>query len=154
MSMYLILLTGLFHNIHVSVCDISTNGKEEVVVTFKIFYDDLQLAMGLRAGSELPAKFKNADQLIESFIDQNVTILVNGQRAKLSYIESISSPPAVWTDFMIKGISPKSIKSIEVINNILLTHFNDQTNVINITINNKKETFALNKKKRSSKIEF
>jgi len=154
MSVFLILLTGLFHNIHISVCDISSNHKEEVVVTFKIFYDDLQLAMGLKAGSELPANYKSADQLIEAFINQNVLILVNGQRAKLIYIESISSAPAVWTDLVLKGIKPNSITSIEVVNNILLSQFSDQTNIINISLNNKKETFALNKKKRSTKIEF
>ena len=154
MSILMVLITGLMHNIHISVCDISTNNKEEVVVTFKIFYDDLQLAMGLKAGTELPSKYKSADLLIETFINQNVSILVNGQRVKLAYVESVSSPPAVWTDLVIKGLSPESIKSIEVVNNILLTQFKDQTNLINIDINNKKETFALNHKKRSSKIVF
>lgn len=134
------------HPIHVSVCDISIDTKGSATFSFKIFYDDLQAAMGLEPGQELPKKYKGADQLINDFIQKNFSVIVDGKKVKMRYLESFSNPPAIWSEMTIDGVDFRKIKSIKIENSIMCSLYDDQKNLVNINIPQKKQTFALDRK--------
>jgi len=144
----------LVHPIHVSVCDISTSSDGQIDLSFKIFYDDLQTAMGLEPGEGLPKKYKGANQLIETFINQNFTLKINGKKATLKYVDSFSNPPAVWTEMTVAGVKANDIKSLEITNTIMNGLFTDQTNLVNLDINNKKEMVKLDRKSTTFNLKF
>jgi hypothetical protein len=142
------------HPIHVSVCDISATNSGKVELSFKIFYDDLQSAMGLTPGGELPKKYKGADQLIETFINKNFAFYINGKKTTLKYEGSFSNPPAIWTEMTVIGVKADEIKTIEIDNRIMTSLFDDQTNLVNLHILDKKESTALKGNKLSWRLAF
>jgi hypothetical protein len=116
-------------------------------VRLKIFYDDLQLSMGLTPGEELPKKYKGADDLILNFIKKNFIIYINGSKITYEYVKSESSPPAIWSTIRINNLSTKP-SQLAIENTILIKEFQDQINIINIDVYNHKETYKLDKKKK------
>lgn len=148
------LYMGLFlHPIHVSVCDV-TQKNDAVELTFKIFFDDLQTAMGLIPGEELPEKYSGADALIKDFILKHFKIKVNGKPAELHYKESYKAMPAIWTEMTISNIRASELKTLEIDNGIMVDLFKDQTNIVNVNLKNQKKNFALNTKSTQAKMDF
>lgn len=150
---FILFFSMLVHPIHVSVCDV-VQKNDEVELTFKIFYDDLQTAMGLIPGEEIPAKYSGADALIKEFISKNFKIKVNGKPVELKYKESYKAMPAIWTEMTLSNIKVSELKTLEIENDIMIGLFNDQTNIINVALKNHKKNYALNKKETSVKINF
>lgn len=150
---FILYLGILVHPIHVSVCDV-TQKNDVVELTFKIFFDDLQTAMGLNPGEELPAKYAGADALIKDFISKNISIKVNGKKVDLQYRQSYKAMPAIWTEMYITNIKVSDLKTLEIQNDIMLSLFSDQTNMVNVNLKNYKKNFALNKKDTSIKVDF
>lgn len=139
------------HNIHLSVCDVEQKTNEEIEITFNVFFDDLQSAMGLKPGEELPKKYKGSDALITEFIEQNVEFIINGAKVEWEYEESQLASPSVWTTITITDIKASEVKQFEIVNSILLSTYKDQKNVINFDLQGKKESFLLDRKKKSAK---
>lgn len=150
---FILFFSVLVHPLHVSVCDV-VQKNDEVELTFKIFYDDLQTAMGLVPGEEIPAKYSGADALIKDFISKNFKIKVNGKPAELKYKESYKAMPAIWTEMTLSNIKVSELKTLEIENDIMIGLFNDQTNIINVAVKNHKKNYALNKNETSVKINF
>lgn len=136
------------HDVHLSVTEISQD-KNDLEVTIRIFYDDLLAVFGLEAGQELPADYSNADELIESYINQHFEIKVNGLKMKLLYDESTAMMPAIWINLRILDIDTKDLKEIEITNNIFTEQFSDQLNMVNIDINQLNDSKALDSGKTS-----
>lgn len=134
------------HDIHVSICDIKDKSdKGKIELSVKIFYDDLLNAVGLQVGEELPDDYTSADELIKTFILDNIKVAINGEDKAMKYIESISYPPAIWTTLEIDHQS--TINDITIENTVLLNLFDDQTNMVNIKLaGEKKKAFALDHK--------
>ena len=153
LNIFIFVFASYFHPIHVSVCDVTQN-KEKVDLTFKVFFDDLQTSMGLHPGEEINAKYAGSDQLINEFIQKNTRVYVNGKQVKLKYKESYSSPPAVWTEMELVDVKASEIKSFEIVNDIMVNMYKDQTNIVNIAMNNQKKNFALDRNQRSAKLKF
>ncbi len=129
------------HDIHISVCDINENrGTDGLELTFKIFYDDLLKAVGLEMGEELPEEYGNADTLIHRYIEDHFKLKINGEHVRLQYVESVSSPPAVWTTMSISYNEP--IRSIYVRNDILTELYDDQRNLVNLRIDKEKSSLS------------
>jgi hypothetical protein len=148
----LLIILSLFtprmeHDIHVSICDMTyKEGKGQIEVSIKVFYDDLLNAVGLKPGEELPENYTNADELIEAFINKNIQVRVNGEEKVLKYEESHSYPPAVWSTFSIAHSG--DVNQIHMKNSILTDLFDDQVNMVNIRINGDKKAFSLDGKQK------
>ncbi len=144
-SLYWSINVPLDHDIHISVCDIYQNKNDDgLELTFKIFYDDLLKAVGLEMGEELPEKYGSADTLINQYIEDHFKLKINGELVSLKYIESVSSPPAVWTTMSINYSEP--IRSIYVKNDILTELFDDQRNLVNYQIEKEKSSISFDTK--------
>lgn len=133
------------HDIHVSVCDmVYRDGEDKIEMSFKIFYDDLLNAVGLQPGEELPENYTSSDELITTFINENVQIRINGEVKTLEYQESHSYPPAVWSTFHIQQDTP--IEQISMRNTILTDLFDDQVNMVNLKFGSKRKVYSLDVK--------
>ncbi len=138
------------HDIHVSVTDIEITQDGKISVTSKIFFDDLQLAMGLQPGEELPKNYTNADQLIAKFVNKNLKLKLGKEGIKLQYLKSQASMPAVWAS--LSGYGKFDDRELVIENRIMTDIYEDQMNMVNITYKGKKQSHALNVKNTKLKI--
>jgi hypothetical protein len=142
------------HDVHVSVTDINVEANGKFTLTSKIFFDDLQLAMGLEPGGEIPAKYKGSDDLISKFVQKNIKVKIDNQFINIKYLSSKAALPAIWAYTEGKILHPEKIKTIEIINTILANTYDDQVNMVNINLGGKTFNFALNSKVKQKKIEL
>ena len=84
------------HDIHISVTEITVN-QSSIEVVSKIFLDDLQAAMGLVPGEELPENYKGSNELIQEFVNENLVLKINGKAFPLTLSGTTSALPAVWS---------------------------------------------------------
>ncbi len=135
------------HDFHVCVVDIDIqdNGIE---ITIKTFLDDLQEAIGLKPGQELPAGYSSSDELISTYLKDKIIAVIDGKGLEFILQSVDASTEAVWITVQIKDIDPTARK-LTLTNTFLTEIYNDQTNIVNIKKNGKKKVYALSNKKTS-----
>ncbi len=133
------------HDIHVSNTEIKTTAEGGLEIIVRIFYDDLQMAMGLQPGQPLPSKYSNADEMIEKYLNTQLKWTFDGKAIKPKYIKSKSALPAVWVYLEVKGPQGNA-KEIRLDNQILIDQFDDQVNMVKAELDGMEYHFILNKK--------
>ena len=141
--------TPLDHDIHVSICEVEVS-KDKMELTLKTFLDDLQIAVGLVPGQELPENYRGAEELIKEYIDQSIQISISEEPLTLNVEDIASSPEAIW--ITIVSDFPTDFSSLVISNTFLTEVYDDQTNLVNIKYGKKKDSFILNGKRK--KVEF
>lgn len=140
-------LVSLFaHDIHVSVCDIRLNNKT-IDITIKTFLDDLQIAMGLVPGEQLPNNYSSAEEMIGKYLMDQMKLSIDGINLPLVPSEIDASNDAVWITIRIENVDIESGQEITWKSTFLNEIYDDQTNIVNIKKDDKKEVFALSRKK-------
>jgi len=158
MTIYSLIFLGLLnlsaveHDIHVSVCDIELK-NDKIEMTLKTFIDDLQIAVGLTPGDELPEDYTSADELIEGYIQSSIIITIGGTPLDLSVKDLSASNDAVWIT-VSSATLPKTTKSINIDHSFLTEIYNDQTNIVNVRHDQLKKTYSLNAKKKKITYEY
>lgn len=133
------------HDIHVSNTEIKKTAAGDLEIIVRIFYDDLQLAMGLQPGQALPNKYRNADELIEKYLQTSLKWTFDGKVVKPRYIKSKAALPAVWVYLEVSN-PLAGAKEIRLDNRILLDQFDDQVNMVHASIDGMDYHFVLNQK--------
>ena len=157
MKSFLLFLTLFFpredlHDIHVSVCDIEIKEKS-VQLTLKTFLDDLQLAVGLKPGEEIPEDYSSADEMISEYLMSVIDIEINGNEQQLKIEDISAAQDAVWIAIDVEEV-PSNLLSVVMKNRFLTDIYKDQTNIVNFRINSKKHSHVLNKKKKIATYEI
>ena len=141
------------HDFHVSVFEIERS-EEIVEITFKTFLDDLQIAVGLHPGEELPESYTSAEEMIAEYIRETVSLKINGEERELVIEQFDASQEAVWISFKFTEHNLDS-KSLKLESTFLTEVYNDQTNIIHVKNGKKnKKSFVLNRKKVVADYEF
>lgn len=132
------------HDIHVSVTDIDISG-DKVEMTVKTFLDDLQLAVGLTGGQDVPANYTSAEDLISEYLIDEISIKIDTMVVQMGIDEISASPDAVWISLSAEvpeGYIAKS-RAIEVRQSLLTKIYDDQKNLINIKVDGQKKSEIL-----------
>ena len=137
----------LDHDIHVSVCDIELS-EHQVEVTVKTFIDDLQIAVGLEPGQEVPEGYTSSDDMITRYLSSTISLHLDKQNIHLNVDDISASNDAVWITLTSDTITSYDAKHLNLDYSLLTEVYNDQTNIINITHKEAKKTFSLNHKKK------
>jgi len=156
MQKTLILLTFFFcgytslsaHDIHVSVSDIRC-GENEIEITIKTFLDDLQIAMGLEPGEEIPEAYSSADEMIRNYIKEQIQFSIDDKNIELTPTTIDASNDAVWITIIIENIHIEAGQKLIWSSTFLNDIYDDQTNIVNIKKDGKREVFSLSRKKTS-----
>lgn len=138
----------LFHEFHMSKCDIDFNSEENALqISISLFIDDLELALSKEGNENLYlCTSKEADQaenLIHQFITDHLVIKVDGERKPFRWVgkEVSDDLAAVWCYLEIVDVSPEKI--IEVKNDVLMELFSDQQNIVKLVFDKKRKSFFL-----------
>ena len=128
------------HDIHVSVSDIKLQDNA-IEITIKTFLDDLQVAMGLVPGEELPNEYSSAKEMISKYLADQVNLSINDIDFPLIPSEIDASSDVVWITIKIENIDIHSIQALTWKSTFLNEIYNDQTNIVNIKKEGKREVF-------------
>lgn len=149
MVLYVALICA--HDIHVSVCDINIeDGKVEVVL--KTFLDDLQQAIGLVPGEELPEGYTSSDEMIMNYVRENLKFSDQKIGLPLVLVEMSASIEAVWITLSMEMPGSAIPANLEVSNSFLTEIYKDQTNLVNLRNGGKITSVAMNRKKKTASL--
>lgn len=142
------------HDIHLSVVRMSMEEDPKVIdLTVQVFLDDLMNSVGLTPGEPLPDDYTSADDLLQKFVHDHLTIIINDSIIQPIYVENVSSTPAVWITYEISD-PPFPIESIHVQNDIMLDLFDDQLNMLHIELPDHTSAYQLDSETTSTTITF
>ena len=153
----LILIGMAFHPIHISITEIEMNKEDmELEIMMRVFIDDLELSIR-NAGNEPyldiihPAN-KTTDEWVEPYLRDRFRISLDGKRLEWSYLGHEFDGEAV-VFFILAGNVPRW-NTIEVFNSVIMETHDDQSNLINVTVDNKVRSLRLIVEKPSGKLTF
>jgi hypothetical protein len=127
-----------FHPIHVSTSNIEYNGKDnklEVICT--IFTDDFEAALAKQyhAKTDLNKADMHAamDALVKSYLAANLHVKVGDAPVNLNYLGFEINREA--TDVYLESDKIPTVKKVDVEVSLLHNLFDDQINIVHITVN-------------------
>jgi len=127
-----------FHPLHVSTTDVNYNGQDnklEVICT--IFTDDFEAALTKQYNAHpdlvKPAMHGESDALIKKYIADHVLLKPNQMPVNLNYIGYEIKDAAVDVYLESDKVSP--FKKIDVDISLLHNLYEDQINIVHITVN-------------------
>jgi hypothetical protein len=145
------------HPIHVSVTEINYDEKEKSLeVMMRIFVDDLETTMRKRHNQpELditsPAD-KSLDQMMEEYLNESLTISLDGKRQPLSYLGNEREGDAFI--FYVEVPKVRKWKTIAISNSVLTSVFDDQSNLVHVTCGGNVKSLRLNKSNPQGQLSF
>ena len=89
---------------------------------------------------------------VKKYINNNVDISVNGNPKNLTFTGSQVNGESVWIYYEISNVS--EISKLRIRNNILISQFPKQVNIMNITYKGILRTVNFQKGKETSEIDF
>ena len=143
---FFLAISGDFHDIHVSITEIEIM-ENKVEITVKTFLDDLQLAVGLVPGTELPEDYTSSDELIQEYLESTLRLNFDENEHAFNISDISSANDAVWISLDLDNYSSTPAK-VSLESSFLTDVYDDQTNIVNIKTNGNKESFILNKKRK------
>lgn len=128
----------VFHPIHVSTANIEYNKQDKKLeVTCTIFTDDFEAALAKQYNAKTdlnkPDMHATMDALVKSYMNSNLHIKTGRVPVKLNYLGFEINREA--TDVYLESDVIASVKKVEVEDSLLHNLFDDQINIIHITVN-------------------
>lgn len=138
----------LFHPFYISLTEIRYNQtNQSLEIAQKIFWDDLEVALGEKYKTKVdflnPKNKADLEKMLQAYLLEKNEIKVNGQKAKLSYLGYEIEEDAAWFYLEATGISAP--KKVEIKNDVLISNFEGQQNIINFYLDKKPKSLILYK---------
>lgn len=125
------------HPLHVSTSDISYNAQtSKLETTCTVFTDDFELALSKQFNTKVdlqkPEMHTAMDALIKQYLALHLQVKTNNVFTQLNYLGFQIDHEAV--DIFIESVSISSPKKVSVEVSLLHNIFDDQINIVHITI--------------------
>lgn len=151
------LLSFSVHKYYLALTEIEYNpNTASVQMIMNVFMDDIELAINkdyqldLRLASK--QELKNVDEYFTKYLKQHFKVLINNKEVSYKYIGKEYDGNIIYFYLEISDI--KNIQSIEIQNDILVSHFPDQQNLVKAKINDSRKTLFLDKKNDKGLLNF
>ena len=155
---FISVLLWLIHPLHISVTEIEYDEEEkELEIVSRIFADDLETAIrAQRNAPELdllnPPSNLTTDDLIKNYLLEKVRISLDGKSQTIHYLGFEKEEDALLCYISVNRV--KKWETIKVENKVLLERFNDQSNIVHVTADQKIKSLRLSKSKSSGTLSF
>ena len=145
------------HPFHVSVVEINHNAADKTLeISCKIFTDDFEkvLAKNYQTKIDLinPPDKKAMDSVVKKYIISHLSVSADGKPGNLVYIGFERDAEAVYSYVQVENIS--SVKNIEFINKLMHDLFDDQINIMHVTVNGSRKSMKLDYPTTNASISF
>lgn len=158
MPFYLALIhLALLHPFYISVTDMVYNPVEQrLEIAQKIFWDDLEVALGLKFGQKVnflnPDSSERLDEMIETYLMEHNQIRVDGELLPLNYLGYEVEDDAAW--FYIESGKVVDPKEIKVRNTMLFEGFPTQQNIVNVYVGKSPKSMIMYMKNPEGVVRF
>lgn len=155
---FLLSLWAPAHPIHISVTEIEFDEKEkELEVVMRIFADDLETSIRVdRNEPELdllhPTNGQTTDQLAKAYVLKRLSVSLDGKSQKLNYLGSELDGDALVIYVQVTQV--KNWKSVAVTNSVILETYDDQSNLVHVTVKGKTKSLRLMRNNPSGTLTF
>lgn len=150
-------IISMLHPLHVSVTEIEmdeTDKRLEIMV--RIFMDDLEST--LREAYEIPdldilkPKGMTVDQMMKNYFGTHLKIALDGKMQALDYLGHEDEGEAFI--FYVEVNKVKKWKTIQVTNDIMMSTFRDQSNLVHVTVGETVRSLRLTRSKPIDELTF
>ncbi len=151
------LISFTLHKYYVSLYEIEYVKKQQALqITIGIFIDDIEVTLNKNHNKILQLatknELKNIDTLYKEYLNNHFKISINNHPKPYTYIGKEYDDTIVRFYLEIPNI--QELKSIKILNTVLLRDFENQQNIIKIKANNSHKTFYLNRKNDKALLNF
>jgi hypothetical protein len=145
------------HPFHVSVTEINHNeGDKTLEVSCKIFTDDFEKALAQRFKTRVDLgkdELHSAmDSLIKKYISAAILIRPSGRATSYNYIGYELDKEAAYCYFEVQNVS--SVSSLDITNTILYDLFDDQMNIMHVSVKGERKSDKVNYPAKDLKFTF
>jgi hypothetical protein len=142
------------HPIHVSVTEIALDEKErELEIIARIFVDDLETSIRkANDQSELKLTGPSTDQLVWKYLEPRFRISLDGLAQKIKYLGHEFEGDAILCYIQVGNV--KKWNEIEVMNSMITELYDDQSNLVHVTVSGKMKSLRLMRDNPSGKLTF
>ena len=141
----LLLVLSFKHPFYVSVTEVEYSSKtKEVGISVKVFPDDLEESLRKFNGNKydvVQGDKKMIGPVLDKYIKQHMRILLNGTAKSYQWMGYEIDKESVWMYFSITN--QPGVRSIQVQSDLMYTYKQEQTNIIHIKLDDKRESFRL-----------
>lgn len=148
-------LMGSSHPFFVSITEVEYSSKtKELGIATKFFPDDLEEALRKSTGNKydiISGDKKSNGEAINSYFTRHVQVRVNEKPRAVQFLGYEIDKEVIWVYYNATKVS--GVKSIEVISSLMYDYKPEQqTNIIHIKIDEKRQSFKLNAPSQSAKL--
>lgn len=145
------------HPLHVSVTEINLNTSEKILeISCRIFTDDFEkvLARNYKTKVDLINSTDRAamEKLVSDFVQQHLLLKADNRRLQLEYLGYERDNDAIYCYLQVENMT--GLKTLEVNNSILHDVFNDQINLMHVTVGGKRKSVKLDFPVKETVFEF
>jgi uncharacterized protein DUF6702 len=163
-SLFKWLFAGIFllsaearHPLYISVTEMNYNAKEKTLeISCKIFTNDFETVLEKLAHAKVDLSDKTAkqstDKLIAEYVGKHLQLKVDGRPAVLQYVGSEKEEEGTWNYFQVNNI--ESVRKIDLVNDLLYEGFDQQTNIMHVTVGGVRKSTRLNYPDKDAHFEF
>ncbi len=145
------------HEFYLSVTEIEYKAeKQSLQIITRVFTDDFENVLRERFNDDIRLVEDNEDgpvkEMIEKYLSQKLALKAGSKNLDLNYLgKEYESDQVV---LYIEAENVKPFKQIEVTNTILTDLFDDQKNVVHVTVNGKTKSLLLHKSADKEQLSF
>jgi hypothetical protein len=149
---------AMMHPVHVSILNVEFNSANHSMdLSFKVFTNDIDLAIGHNYNVALnfgkPNENPEAISYINKYFAEVFSISINNKdHPRLVFVKKEFNEDAVWLHFTI-GLNDR-VHEFVIKDVLLMDIFEDQTNLVILSINGKESGYRLNIKNRDATIKI
>ena len=153
-----ISLAFYLHPIHVTVTEIEYDEKSKALeIMMRVFIDDFETTLRQKLNQpELdilaPKNGQTTDQLIEKYLKDHFHITVDNKIQKTQYLGHEQDSDAFV--FYIEVTNVKKWKTIRVFNDILTDMYDDQSNLVHVTVRDEVKSLRLTRNTPADNLTF
>jgi hypothetical protein len=146
------------HPMHVSVTEIDFDEKDkELEITSRIFIDDLEKTLQNQLKQpELdilnPKNGLTIDQMASQYLANHLKISLDGKAQKTEYLGHERDGEALIFYTLVSKV--KKWKTIQIFNDVITATFDDQSNLVHVTVKEKVKSLRLTRDTPSDKLTF
>lgn len=134
------------HPLHISVTDIEYDPvEEELEIMIRVFTDDLEKAIRQQRNDATLDLIKPAsgttDALAKEYLDHHLAITIDNIKTSVEYLGHENEGDALIFYVLVSNV--KKWKTIEVRNDLLMELFDDQSNLVHVTVAGKVRSMRL-----------
>ncbi|MCL6260044.1 hypothetical protein M3O96_13165 [Aquiflexum sp. TKW24L] len=148
---------ALFHPFYISLTEIRYNPtNQSLEIAQKIFWDDLEIALGEKFNTKVdflnPKSKADLEDMAKVYLLEKNEIKVNGQKVSMTYLGYEIEEEAAW--FYLEAANVPLPKKVEIKNEVLISNFESQQNIINFYLEKSPKSLILYKDNESGELTF